>query len=155
MVDTDPELLAEGQPHLPFISNADGSMDQDREIEADEVSLARLIGRNLDFFRIDGQTRLQFGDTEIIIIAPLLLRTHDREVWIDERDDLGPLLALWPDVLNEATISDDLTLRLRFRSGAATTVPAYEGYEAWHVSGPGKALIVCGPRGPRTLSVWT
>jgi hypothetical protein len=138
----------------PRIIHSDGTIDEGRMVDAKDVSLAHLDGLDLSFFRIDGETRLQFGDVELLIITPLKLRIDGWEGWIDERVDLGPLLALWPDTLISATIGADGELRLVFRSGATITVPVDRSFESWHAKGPGKALVVCGPDASGRLAVW-
>ena len=71
-----------------------------------------------------------------------------------ERAGLGPLLAVYPDVLGTAAVDSDGTLRLLFASGSSLVVPPDDHYEAWQIEGPGTRLVVCTPGGTE-LAVWT
>jgi hypothetical protein len=115
-----------------------------------------LDGAELTFIRIDYQARLQFGDTEIVIETPFTLTAANEERTLDpnDREGLGPFLALYPGSLASAAVDANLALHLSFAGGTAITVPQHSKYESWHVVGPGTRLIVCPPAGNRTLAIW-
>ena len=117
----------------------------------------RIPNTDLTFVRIDHQARLQFNDTEVVIETPFVLHTGLVTYNLDpgERSELGPILALYPDALVDATVDDSATLRLRFASGASITVAQDANYEAWQVNGPGNYLVVCTPGTDGGLAVWS
>jgi hypothetical protein len=96
-----------------------------------------LADTTLTFVRVDFQTRLQFGRSEVIIETPFRLvvggATHDLDP--NDRAGLGPLLALYPDALADLTMSSRGTLTATFASGAVVTIEPDERYEAWSVDG--------------------
>jgi hypothetical protein len=101
----------------------------------------------LTFIRVDYQTRLQFGSTQVVIEQRFDLTANDVLHSLDpaNRSELGPLLDIYPDLLAEATADRDRVLRLAFVSGAQIVVPPHERYEAWSIVGPGTGLVVCTP----------
>jgi len=116
--------------------------------------LPELSGVDLSFIRIDHQTRLQFEPVEVVIESPFTLKSGDVSASLDGREELGPLLALYPDTLMSLSVGSDCTLRMTFASGASIEVPADPHYEAWQVVGPAGALVVCQPGG-EGLACWT
>jgi hypothetical protein len=60
---------------------------------------------DLSFIRVDHQVRLQFEETEVMIESPFVVAVNGTQLELDpgERGDLGPILALYPDSLQEAT----------------------------------------------------
>ncbi|MEQ1786128.1 MAG: DUF6188 family protein [Acidimicrobiales bacterium] len=140
---------------MPLIIRSDGSQVPGKtESPADHV--LTFAPCDLSFIRIDHQTRLQFGNVEVVIETRFHLeagrRRHDLDP--EDRGALGPLLALYPTSLTVATVGADGTLTLGFAGGASIAVPPHPSYEPWQISGPGTALIVCGEGNPPTLSVW-
>ncbi len=119
--------------------------------------MLRIPKTDITFLRIDHQTRLQFEDTEVVIESPFTLQTPEVTYHLDpaKRGDLGPMLAAYPDTLEDATVDNRATLRLRFTSGASITVAQDLQYEAWQVNGPGGYLVVCTPGSDGTLAVWS
>jgi len=110
----------------------------------------------MTFIRIDHQTRLQFGDFEVVIESPFRVTALDgSEYRLDPgvRTSLSPVLDLYPDALITATVDAEASLRLRLASGATLDVPADARFEAWQVNGPDGFLVVCTPGGHR-LAVW-
>jgi len=110
---------------------------------------------DLTFIRIDFQTRLRFGPTEVVIESPFQLEAHGQS-WLldpDDRAALGPLLALYPSRLDSCGADQDRVLRLTFDGGSQITVPPDPNYEAWSIVGPGTALVVCTP-GSGDLAIW-
>jgi len=87
---------------------------------------------DLSWIRVDHQTSLQFGDAELVIECPFALRTGDTVIQLDpnDREGLGPLLALYPDSLVHLMMAPDGTLEAAFSSGAALTVPPDPRFEA-------------------------
>jgi hypothetical protein len=108
----------------------------------------------MTFIRIDHQTRLQFDDVEIVIACPFILRTADEVYHLDEAQELGPLLAIYPDGLSAASVGSDGTLHLRLERGESIEVQPDPNYEAWQINGPGTALVVC-PGGGSPVAVWS
>jgi len=121
-----------------------------------DVPLLGLDGVDLRYIQIDFQTRLQFGDSGIVIGTPFSVRTERGHYALDpERPaELGPLLAIYPSTLASGVIEADLTLRLTFQSGTSLEVPPDPSYESWQVTGPASRLIVC-PPGGGNLVVWS
>lgn len=143
-----------GMPQPPYIRDSEGVVRQGATLSPDAVALPQLSGVDLSFIRIDHQTRLQFEDVEVVIESPFTLTAGGVTASMDEREDLGPLLALYPDTLVSMSVGSDCRLRVSFVSGASIEVPADPQYEAWQVVGPGAALVVCQPGG-EGLSCWT
>jgi hypothetical protein len=144
----------DSQPHAPYIIHADGSVSQGESIDAGQFVWEHPLS-DLTFFRIDHQARIQVEDVEFVIGLPFSLKSDGVEYALDpaERSGLGPLLALYPDTVEQASVDGLGTLGLRFGSGASITVPANPRWEAWQIVGPGTALVVCSPGG--RLAVWT
>jgi len=141
----------------PYIVDSDGSR-RDGDIQrAGEDRTLRFDSQDLSFIRVDHQTRLQFGGTEVVIESPFSLRAEDRELQLDpgDRASLGPILTLYPDSLASASVDEGGTLRLDFASGARIVVPQDPRYEAWQVNGPGTYLVVCMPGTTGDLSIWS
>jgi hypothetical protein len=84
----------------------------------------------------------------------LTLGGTDHALDPEDRDQLGPLLGVYPDSLRSGRVDADGTLRLNFASGASIAVPSDPQYEAWNIVGPGSALIVCMPGTSGELAVW-
>ena len=141
---------------MPEIRSSDGSVRPGTTVSPGELPALGLDGVDLVFIRIDYQTRLQFGTTEVVIGTPFSLATDDGDQTLDpaDRAGLGPLLSVYPAALASAVVETDLTLHLTFASGTRIEVPQDSHYEAWQVAGPGSRLIVCPPEGDRTLSYW-
>ncbi len=140
----------------PCIYDSDGNVRQGRTNSPGDLRTLRVPETDITFIRIDHQTRLQFDDTEVVIECPFVLRTEEETYSLDpgERDDLGPLLALYPDILEKAVVDDSATLRLRFVTGVLITVAPNLYYEAWQVNGPDGYLVVCDPGNEGKLSVF-
>ena len=109
---------------------------------------------DLTYVAVNFQTRLRFGSTEFVIESPFAV--EDRELVHhlnpEHREGLGPLLALYPCRLSDATIHTEGVLRLNLVCGVRITVPSDETYEAWSVVGPDQRLIVCQPGG--AVAIW-
>jgi Family of unknown function (DUF6188) len=140
------DAVHETLDNMPCIIYSDGSRSEGRVVLAGEGNLGLTLG-DVDFIRINHQTRLQVGKVEIVIESPFTLRAEGSEYVLDpgERGGLGPLLALWPDELTMASTGSDGTLHLTFGKGATIAVPPDPHYEAWQIVGPETALIVCTP----------
>ena len=144
-------------PELPLVRESEGTDREGATRQPGEDLSLRIDDRDLAFIRIDFQTRLQFGATEVTIGCPFSLRRDGSEVNLDpeDRDSLGPILTLYPDSLRSASIDSGGTLRLEFVSGAEITVPQDPHYEAWVVQGPGEQLVVCTPGTTGDLAIWS
>jgi hypothetical protein len=143
-------------PRPPFIRHPDGSIREGRTIPPQANVLDRIGGLDMTFVRVDHQTRLQFGDFEIVIESPFRVTASDgTEHKVDPavRAGLGPVLDLYPDALVTATVDAEASLRLRFATGATLDVPADYAFEAWQVNGPDGFLVVCATGGSG-LAVW-
>lgn len=125
-------------------------------VGAGELAVVDVPEPELTYIRVSHQTRLQFGQTEVVIESPFELRVAGVRHALDpgERAGLGPLLAVYPDVLGTAAVDSDGTLRLLFASGSSLVVPPDDHYEAWQIEGPGTRLVLCTPGGTE-LAVWT
>jgi hypothetical protein len=91
----------------------------------------------LSWIRVDHQSRLQFGQAELVIENAFTLRVAGavHQLDPDERSALGPLLALYPDTMALLAMSPDGTLRGTFASGSSLTIPPHPYYEAWGLCG--------------------
>ena len=139
---------------MPEIRYSDGSIRQGQELSPDQVPALGLDGARLTYFRIDHATRLQFDDVEVVIETPFRLTVAEGVFTLDEREELGPVLALYPASLSSAKVASDLALHLAFEGGAEIVVPQDPNYESWHVIGPGQREIHCPPAGNGTLAVF-
>ena len=101
--------------------------DGGREFVLDEPSLS--------FIRVDHQSRLQFGRTEVAIGSPFIVAYGDTVHRLDprRREALGPLLALFPGALRWLWTSAEGELAAVFQSGAKVTVPPDPVSKAWSV----------------------
>ena len=111
--------------------------DGGREFVLDEPSLS--------FIRIDYQSRLQFGRTEVAIGSPFVLAAAGAVHYLDpqRRDALGPLVALFPGALRWLWTSAEGELTAVFQSGATVTVAPDPTSRAWSVG-----TVYCLPAGP-------
>jgi hypothetical protein len=119
---------------LPYIRHSDGTIRQGRSLPPESQWLERLAGRDMTFVRVDHQTRLQFGEFEVVIETPFRLMApdgSDHNLDPGVRASLGPVLDLYPGALSTATVDSDGTLRLRLADGAALDVPASDGSDIW------------------------
>ncbi len=144
-------------PHPPFIRESDGTIGQGKVVVAGQDWQREMSGEDLTFIRIDHQTRLQFGDVEMVIESPFVLTVDGTDYPLDpeDRGGLGVLLRVYPDSLTSGRVDPDGTLRLEFASGASIAVPSDPQYEAWSIVGPGNALVVCIPGTSGELAVWS
>jgi hypothetical protein len=142
-------------PDEPMISRSDGTRLYGRTVDPATGVRLRLGPADLTFLRIDHQTRLQFEGIEVVIEEPfdLTVGTASHHLEPGERGGLGPLLALYPDRLEDASVDADGSLHLAFTSGARITVRPNAQFEAWQVSGPENYLVVCTPGG--AIAVWS
>jgi hypothetical protein len=101
--------------------------DGGREFVLDEPSLS--------FIRIDDQSRLQFGDTEVVIDGPFEVVTASRTHYLDPRhtDSLGPLVSLFPGEVRWLWTSAHGDLTAVFASGVTVTVSPDPFVRAWSV----------------------
>ncbi len=99
---------------------------------------------SLSFIRIDEQSRLDFGGTEVVIGGPFVIRSDGVIHRLDPRrsDDLGPLLSLFPGSLRWLWTSADGVLTAVFENGASLTVGPDPKREAWSVG-----TLYCPPTG--------
>ncbi|MBF6555731.1 MAG: hypothetical protein IVW52_06070 [Acidimicrobiales bacterium] len=101
--------------------------DGGREFVLDEPSLS--------FIRVDHQSRLQFGRTEVAIGSPFVVAYGGTDYRLDprRREALGPLLALFPGALRWLWTSAEGELTAVFQSGAKVMVPPDPVSKAWSV----------------------
>jgi hypothetical protein len=101
--------------------------DGGREFVLDEPALS--------FIRIDHQSRLQFGRTEVAIDSPFVVTVDGTVHYLDpqRRDGLGPLAALFPGSLRWLWTSAEGELTAVFQSGAKLTVAPHPAIKAWSV----------------------
>ena len=107
--------------------SSSAAADGERRFEADDPALT--------YVAVNFQTRLRFGRTEVVIESPFRLTVGDARHDLDpnDRSGLGPLLAVYPDILDRISMSSRGTLTLTFVSGASLTVEPDDHYEAWSV----------------------
>lgn len=112
-------------PTPPYIQDANGSIREGQTVTPTDVMVLSVEDRDLSFIRVDHQLRLQFGGTEVVIETPFTLAGNGEQRRLDpqDRQDLGPVLGLYPDVLQTLAVDPDGTLRLDLESGSSLTVP--------------------------------
>ncbi|WP_235065553.1 DUF6188 family protein [Mycolicibacterium iranicum] len=71
----------------------------------------------------------------------------------DPNQALHPIRVLVGSIIDEATVAAAGALRVDFSDGTRLDVEPDDAYEAWNVSGPDGALIVCTPGG--SLVTWS
>jgi hypothetical protein len=110
--------------------------DGGREFVLDEPALS--------FIRLDHQSRLQFGRTEVAIGSPFVLAVGESVYHLDpqRREALGPLAALFPGSLRWLWTSAEGELTAVFRNGARLTVAPDPVSKAWSVG-----TVYCVPGG--------
>ena len=98
----------------------------------------------LSFIRIDEQSRLDFGGTEVVIGGPFEVRADGVTHRLDPRraEALGPLLSLFPGSLRWLWTSAEGVLVAVFENGATLTVGPDPLREAWSVG-----TLYCPPTG--------
>ncbi len=101
--------------------------DGGREFVLDEPGLS--------FIRIDTQSRLQFGRTEVVIASPFVLELKGTVHFLDPRrhDALGPLVALYPGTVRWLWTSLQGEMTVVFRNGNTVRVPPAASARAWSV----------------------
>ena len=62
-----------GSPKAPYIEGHDGTVREGRSVVAGGDWDVPVQDRELSFIRVDHQTRLQFGATEVVIECPFRL----------------------------------------------------------------------------------
>jgi hypothetical protein len=126
-------------------------------VDSAGVPTLELAGEDLTSIRIDNQTHLTFGATEVTIGTPFRITIGGAtyELDPDTRAELGPVLAIYPATLRSAGIDAQLTLRLEFVGGEVLEVSEDPSYESWEIRGPGARLIVCPPAGVGGLAIWS
>ena len=100
----------------------------------------------LSYVRVDRQSRLQFGRTEVVIAGPFLLRLDGVEHRLDPRrtDTLGPILVLYPGTVRWLWATAEGDLQAVFESGSRLLVPTDRTGTSWSV---GNVYSVPGPPG--------
>lgn len=96
-----------------------------------------LADPDIAFLAVNFQTRLQFGKAELVIETPFTLTTNDGSYALDpnHRDQLGPLLGIYPDRVERLVMSPNGRLTATFVSGVSLTVEPNDHYEAWNIDG--------------------
>jgi hypothetical protein len=142
-------------PEGPLIIRSDGSQSPGTTVRASDWTLT-FAPAALTFVRIDHQVRLQFEEAEVVIESASSVEIGDKRYDLDpgDRAGLGPLLSMYPATLESASLGDDGTLHLSFDNAGSISVPPDAVYEAWQISGPSTALVVCTPGDRGTLAVW-
>jgi hypothetical protein len=116
-----------------------------------------LAGERVQSVLIDHSVRLALSGARFVVIeSPFTLNSQDGDLLLSPEDDADeafePVRQLVGQVVNEAKVSEDGTLSVTFDSGLRLIVRPDPAYEAWNISGPDGALIVCTPGGK--LAVW-
>jgi hypothetical protein len=148
------------RPDRPAIHSSEGVRLGETVAGPLELSLAqaRMVQCRIDHalsLVLDGDQAARVW--VVRIEGPFSIVGHDRPVESFGSDgppsSWGPAIdVLLHAVVLAATVSADGTLTLQLEGGRAVKVPAMEQWEAWKVTGPGDALVVCGPDGQ--LSRW-
>ncbi len=107
-----------------------------------------LADSTLSFIRIDDQTRLRFGRTEVMIGSAFALQMGGVVHQLSPKrwDALGPLVALYPSSVRWVWASAGGELTLVFHHGAVLTVAPDPTTTAWSV---GHVYVQNGDPGPR------
>jgi hypothetical protein len=121
------------------------------------VTALGLSGRTLQAVSADYTVQLQMTDGYFVTVGSTFsLRSAERTITLDSEtnaeralDRMRPLVGQRVDT---AVADSTGALCIRFSSGADLLVEADAAYEAWSVSGPDGALVVCTPGGK--LAVW-
>jgi hypothetical protein len=89
----------------------------------------------LSFIRIDDQSRLQFGDTEMVIGIPFTLEIDGQVHHLDPHrwEALGPILGLYPGTMRWLWTTVDGALTAVFEGGAKVIVNPDTASKAWSV----------------------
>jgi Family of unknown function (DUF6188) len=89
----------------------------------------------LSFIRVDRQSRLQFGRTDVVVGGPFLLRLDGIDHRLDPRhtDTLGPLLVLYPGTVRWLWATPDGDLLAVFENGSRLSVPTDRTGTSWSV----------------------
>jgi hypothetical protein len=100
---------------------------------------------SLSFIRIDDQSHLQFGRTEVVIGSPFEVDIAGLVYRLDPRNSnqLGPFVSLFPGTIRWLWTSAGGRLTAVFRSGARVTVTPDAVIKAWSV---GSVYSMPGPR---------
>jgi hypothetical protein len=140
----------------PVITYPDGRKVYGEVTRADDKRVLPIEDTELTYIRIDHQARLRFGEVEIVVKCPFVLTVDGAVHHLDPevRIDLGPLLALYPDSLAAAYVSERAALHLDFDSGAAVVVSPDPQYEAWEVHDDHGWLLVCPPGTAGDVAEW-
>lgn len=117
-----------------------------------------LENKQLQSVLIDHTVTMRLSGTHFIVIeSPFVLEIQGRAVSLSPNDDpdeaFEPVRALLGQIVSEALADENGSLSVTFDSGAHLHVEPDPAYEAWNVSGPEGALVVCTPGG--TLAVWS
>jgi len=94
-----------------------------------------LEDTTLSFIRIDHQSRLRFGRTEVMIASPFVLEMDGVVHHLSPQrwNALGPVVALYPGSVRWLWTSPEGALTLVFRHRAVLTVPPHPTSTAWSV----------------------
>jgi Family of unknown function (DUF6188) len=90
---------------------------------------------SLSFIRIDRQSRLQFGDTEVVISSRFAVVRDGNVHRLDPQQSvgLGPLVSLFPATVRWMWTSPEGSLSVVFQNGAVVSVDPDPSVRAWSV----------------------
>jgi hypothetical protein len=148
-----------GDSPLVIWDDGDGRHSHEGRYGGD-VDLGFLLGRSVTHIGVSYQFVLSVPRDDNVVAIQLTAFTfcdrngtsHDLDADQD-RLSLGVALTLFERQITQAAVERGGRLLLRFDDGSEVSAPPLAGYEAWQISGPGRALIVCAPGGH--LAVWT
>lgn len=117
-----------------------------------------LAGKSVQSTLIEYTLRLQLSDVYFIVIeSPFTLHAAGQSISLSSEDDpdeaVEPVRQLVGQTVEDALADESGALRVSFSGGTRLEVPPDAAYEAWNVSGPNGALVVCTPGGK--LAVWS
>jgi hypothetical protein len=90
---------------------------------------------SLSFIRIDHQSRLQFGETEVVISSRFAVVRDGGVHRLDPQQSvgLGPLVSLFPGTVQWMWTSPEGSLTVVFRNGDVVSVDPDPSVRAWSV----------------------
>lgn len=114
-------------------------------------------GKRLQSVLIEHSVVMRLTEGYFVLVAsPFTLHREGLSVAFSPEEDsdeaFAPIRQLVGQVIVEATADESGALRICVDDGTVLRVPSDDAYEAWNLSGPHGALVVCMPGGE--LAVW-
>jgi hypothetical protein len=114
--------------------------------------LGQLRGSTVSQLRVDNALSLVIAPESVLRIEGAFsyrYATGDERHYADDYDpaNLAPALDLFGQTVMDASASETGELAIDFQGGAAIHIPPHPQFEAWILSAPGAATLVCPPGG--------